>query len=433
MAFPTNINQQVITYNKWDVAYFQNYCAAIKNANKRFNGFEKIDANLGDTVSFDLQYRFVTKPSLVVDEADYQAIEQRKHTLTIDQQANTSYTVTNPERVFNYKTAKAYLNDGPGKGAISELATEIESNILLNATSDLDVTAGPYRFFGDGTTEIGSYESLARMHANFRNYSSVQAGMEVYIPDTRVPKIVGTGLTDFTINRGNKDAMSWEIGSFGTPPVKYYNSNLLPKHIAGNVGVNSLVLTVTAVDSAAATTQITFSGAAINDPDAIKKNDLLWFKDTAGQPIMRYLTFTGHKPSDQAVQFRAIADAGSDGAGVVIVNITPTLVPTVGAKNQNIETAVVAGFEARVVNSHRAGFVCSGGSFLLGMPRLPEQYPFATSNQYDDKTGATLRLTYGAILGKNIMGMIRDSIWGSTLIPEYCMRICFPLEGPIIV
>jgi hypothetical protein len=427
MAFPTNINQTVITYNKWDVAYFQNYCAAIKNANKKFNNFQNIYGNLGDTVSFDLQYRFVTKSSLVVDEADYQPIEQRKHTLTVDQKENVSMSVTDPERVFNYKTPEAYLNEGPGKGAVGELATKVESNILLNAVSGLNNLDGPYRFFGDGKTAINSYNQLAKLHANARNYSFAE-DIQVYIPDTAEPSIIGNGLKDFALNRNNKDAMSWQVAEFGSPPVKYFRSNLLPTHHAGNVGDNETVLTVTAVDDSDATTQITFSGADINDPDAIKKGDLFWFKDTSGQNAMRYLTFVGHVESDQYVQFRALADAGSDGAGVVVVSITPTLIPVAGEKNQNLKYPVVPGLEARVVKSHRAGFLVCGGGLLLAMPRLPLLPPYPSSNEMDAKSGASLRMYYGSIFGKAQTGVIRDLIWGSTLIPEYCMRICFPID-----
>ena len=40
----------------------------------------------------------------------------------------------------------------------------------------------------------------------------------------------------------------WEIGSFGTPLVDYYQSNLMPLHTSGNTGVDQDTLTVVSVN-----------------------------------------------------------------------------------------------------------------------------------------------------------------------------------------
>lgn len=63
---PNNVLQQVITYNESNLAYLQNLCAFVSQANKKFERFnEQIPMNLGDTVSFDLPPRFTTNNSLV--------------------------------------------------------------------------------------------------------------------------------------------------------------------------------------------------------------------------------------------------------------------------------------------------------------------------------------------------------------------------------
>jgi hypothetical protein len=223
--------------------------------------------------------------------------------------------------------------------------------------------------------------------------------------------------------------MSWEVGEFGTPPVMYYQSNLLPVQIAGTVGNSAQLLTVVSTNDPTgnAITQITFSGATVNDVNAIKSGDLLQFQDNvSNQPNLRYLTFVGHTISAQAVQVRALANAAADGSGNVIVNITPTLQSTPGG-TQNINANIVAGMQAKALPSHKCSLVIGGDAFYIAMPRLPDQYPFPTAAEYDPDTGVSLRMTYGSLFGQNQMGMIHDATWGSVLVPEYSMRIAFPM------
>jgi hypothetical protein len=69
-----------------------------------------------------------------------------------------------------------------------------------------------------------------------------------------------------------------------------------------------------------------------------------------------------------------------------------------------------------------------GDAFYLGMPALPEQNPYATANEVDPSTGASLRLTYGSLFGQNQTGMIYDEVHGSVMVPEYTMRVLIPLS-----
>jgi hypothetical protein len=60
MAVPNNILQQVQTYQLSNLAYLQNLNCFVATANTKFKNFEKLTANLGDTVTFDLPPRFTT-------------------------------------------------------------------------------------------------------------------------------------------------------------------------------------------------------------------------------------------------------------------------------------------------------------------------------------------------------------------------------------
>ena len=447
---PQQILQQVATYQSSALAFLENLNCFITTANTKFENFQDITANLGDTVNFDLTYRFNTGTGLV---ATFQGIDQRLQPLKVDQAGNVPYTVTNQDRLFNLD--KDQYMQKIGKAAIKTLAATVESNIALNATSDVPVMqvvggqsvptgayhteSGPFRFYGDGATPINSYQQLAQMIANFKNFGAVSHGIKVYLPDTIVPTVIGSGLAQFVPRRNDDIAMSWEIGEFGTPPVEYYQSNLLPIHNAGNVGnagtLAGQTLTVISTNdpTGANITQITCSGATANDVNAIKRGDMMRFADGVGVfPNMRFKVFIGGvADSTQPVQMRVTVDAAADGSGNVVLNILPGLTSSIISpitSNIMINNPIQAGMKIIVMPSHRAGLVVGGDALFLAMPKLSDEVPFPTSAEYDEVTGVSMRMYYGSLFAQNQKGIVHDCIWGSTLVPEYSMRILFPLN-----
>ena len=434
-VFPTNILQQVQTYQRSGLALLQNLCCHISTANTKFKDFDKIQANLGSTVTFDLPPRATTVAGLV---AAFQPADQRVLQLVADQSNNSSFAVTSQQRIFNLEKGEEDYMRVFGKSFIAELATQVEGNVALNWASavqsqvsgTLNTYSGPYRFFGNGSTALTSYQQLAQAIMFFKNYGSVAEGIKVYLPDTVVPAIVGNGLNQFVPRRNDDIAMSWEIGDFGTPMVSYYQSNLMPIHVSGDTGVNGQTLTVIGTNDPTGqnVTQITVSGATASDANAVFSGDVFQFADgVSGQPNMRYLTFIGHFPSANPVQFRATANAAANSSGNVTLSITPAL-NWAGGQSQNLNNPIVAGMQLLTFPSHRCGGILGGEAFYLAMPQLPEQSPFDTANETDPDTGVSVRLTYGSLFGQNQTGMIYDNTWGSTLVPEYSSRILVPLS-----
>ena len=434
-VFPNNILQQVQTYQRSSLALLLNLCCHISTANTKFKDFDKIQANLGSTVTFDLPPRFTTTAGLV---ASFEPAVQRVLQLVADQSNNTSFAVSAQQRIFNLEKGEEDYMRVFGKSAIAELANLVEQNIALNwasgVVSQLDGTtntfSGPFRFFGDGSTAITSYQQLAQANMFFKNFGAVAEGMKVYLPDTVIPAIVGNGLNQFVPERNDEIAMSWQVGSFGTPRIEYYQSNLMPIHVSGNTGVNAQTLTVISTNDPTGqnVTQITCSGASTSDANAVFAGDMFQFKDgVSGQPNMRYLTFIGHAQSANPVQFRATAAAASNASGNVTISITPGL-NWAGGANQNLNNAIVAGMQLLTFPSHRCGGILGGEALFMAMPQLPEQSPYDTANEYDPDTGAALRLTYGSLFGQNQTGMIYDEVHGSVIVPEYSMRFLVPLS-----
>ena len=412
MAVPNNILQQVQTYQLSNLAYLQNLNCFVATANTKFKNFEKLTANLGDTVTFDLPPRFTTAASLV---ATFQSADQRVENLTVDKAINVSYAFTAQQFIFNVEDYMAQF----GKAAVMEMSAEIEADIATVCVE------APYRFYGDGVTPINSYGQLAAALAMYRNYGAAKDNTKFYLSDIAQSAIVNTGLNQFATDRNNKSANSWDVGDFDR--AAFYVSNLLPVHTAGTIGEDGTVLTVVSVvkDANDAVIQIVFSGAG-TDADAVKEFDKFQFSDgVSGQPNLRYLTFIGHKVSSNPVQFRATANAASS-AGNVTVDVYPPLKASQG-NTRNLNFEIAAGMQVTALPSHRAGMITAGNPLFLGMPMLPEEVPFPTGNEVDPDTGVSLRMYYGSLFGQNQRGMIHDAIWGKKAVPEYVMSVVFPL------
>lgn len=454
----TNLLQQVITWQQSGLAVLQNANALVANCNTKFENFQNITTNLGSTVSMDLQYRFAATDGLIAKD---QGITQRTHTLTVDQAAIVSVPMTSPEKIFNLDK-DAYI-DKIGKGVCGSLGAKIESNIGLSILGKVPVMvpdpntqggyipsgayhteSGPTRFYGDGVTAIGSYEQLNQMYQNMVAVGAVPGNFKCFLPNTYVPNIVGTGLNQFVPKRNDENAMSWDIGAWGTPEIHYYQSNLLPVHYAGAVGdaalVDDTLLTVVSTNDPTGqnVTQITCTCAASlsGNANAIKMGDLGYFIDIDGQPLIRTMTFQGNFETNQPVQFRVLADASATGTTVVLTigcvngasqNALLGIVTAPGA-NQNMNIPIAAGMKIKIMPSHQSALLVSDQALMLAMPRLPEQLPFPTSSEYDPDTGVSLRLSVGATLGANVNRLIYDCIWGSTIVPEQSLRILLPIK-----
>ena len=408
-----NILQNVATYQMGMLAALQNYGCFLNTANTKFKDFQNLTANRGTTVTFDLPPRATTVNSLI---ASFQGAEQRVHSLTTDQEISSSMEFTAQQFIYNVED---YM-DKFGMGMASEIGAQIESNIAQVAET------APYRFYGNGVDQIDSYFKLSDALARFRTFGAPRNATKGYLLDTAIPSIINTGLNQFALDRNNEDAQYWQVGSYDM--CEWFRSNFLVRHVAGTEGQSGSTLTVVSVVKNAddAVVSITFSGTdSALDVNSVKANDSFEFQKGVGSlPDPNFLTFVGHQPTSLSVQFRATADAESDGANQVTVSIDPPLKASSG-KNQNITTEILAGMQVKVLPTHRCGLLTAGNPLFVAMPRLNDQAPFPTYAEYDEDTGVSVRLTYGARLGQNSTGLILDGIWGKTLVPEYSMKLVF--------
>lgn len=435
MALPTNVLQTVQTYQKAELAWLLNSFCLLSLSNKKFKDFNKLTANLGDTVTFDLGPRYITYNGLVITQ---QPSTQRVQSLVCSQAFNSAAAYSDQQFIFQ---VREYM-DRFGESAMKELGTKVEADIAKNIVSGVVINdpqnenygsaqtqSGPYRFYGDGVTAINSYTQLAQALANFRDYGAAPNKVRGFLPMTAVPAIIGTGLQQFATNRNNEIANSWELGRFSE--CDWYQSNLLPTHTAGALGEAGTVLTLVSTNDPTGVnvTQMTFSGAGTST-DAVVIGDLGQFQDgVSGQPNLRFLTFIGHEVSNQPVQFKVTADSDSSAGSITITIETATGIGLSWAAgpNQNLNHALAAGMQVKFLPSHKAGLICSGDQFYLAMPQLPDQEPYSTVNTMDKDSGASIRHYWGTLFGQNVRSYVRDVIYGSCLVPENCMRLILPL------
>jgi hypothetical protein len=435
---PANILKQVITYNDSGLAYLENLNCFISTFNKKFRNFQNEPGQLGQTVQYTRPYRAIVKNGLV---ASFQSAQQIFGTLTCDQAGNSAMQFTAQQFIFQVKD---YMEQF-GKARVEELSAEIESNVARNAdssvpvmtvnddgesvpTGELHTESGPNRFYGNGITQINSFQQLAQMLALNAEYGMPNGSPDVYLPNMAIPAIVGTGLNQFVPARNEEFANSWDLGTYKGSNARYYRSNLLPIHYSGTVGNEQLTLTVVSTNdpTGANITQITCSGAGANG--TLLSGDLGQFVDgVSGFRDMRYLTYTGHKPCQVPVQFRLTDDYQANGGGTITFDVFPALQSTIGP-NQNLNQNIQAGMEITFLPDHRCGLIVNGKGGFLAMPQLPNEDPYNTSTKTNMSTGASLRLYYGSIFGKNQRGLINDAIWGSVVQPEYGVRIAFPVN-----
>lgn len=418
MTYPIDSLQQVITYNKSNLATLQNQNAFISTANTQFKDFNtSTPQNLGSVVSFDLPPRFTTVNSLVLST---EAADQRTHQLALTQEASVSYPFTTQNMILNIEPMDYLKNFG--RGAIAELGAQIESDIATVAETNT------FRFYGDGRTGITTSLQLASALAFFDNFGTAPGRKKGYLSNMTYPNIVNSNLAQFAPARNDSQANSWEMGDFDN--CDWYKSNLLTTHTAGTEGNVGSTLTVVSVTRNAdgGIITITFSGcSSASDASSIKAYDKFVFNDGVSSfTNLRYRTWTGHKVSECPVQFRATADAASTGGSQVTVSIYPALQAASG-KNQNLNVDIVAGMQVSVLPSHRCGLITSGDPLYLAMPRLNDQRPFDTSIEMDPETGVSLRTYFGTIFGQNQQIMAHDCYWGKTLVDEYSMMVALPL------
>lgn len=433
MAAQENIFKQVQMLAEESLAALTNTGYFIKYANKELNDFNKRNGSLGSSVSYPLPIRSKGAAGLNVVNHKFTV---RYGNLVVSQSQHVSHDWTAQDFTFY---ADSYM-DQIGKSQVLQLGSQVETDMVNCITGTMiggpesgdgiegvaQTQSGGYRFFGDGTMALNSYQLLAQAKANFIAYGAPEGDLDLVLPVEYIPAIIGNGLNQFAINRNNDTANSWELGTWNG--LNCFTSNLLPVHTAGSCGDEALTLTVVSSSTVqnpdgSATTTIIASGAPVSDSDAVKNGDMGQFTIPSG---LKFTTFQGQQTTTLPVQFRVIADAASTGGGQVTITVTPGLVSTPGP-TQNLNKPLVAGMTFKLMPSHKVGLLAHRKAVYMAMPDLPTKEPFPSARASDEKTGVSMLMAHGSELNKNITQMTHYCLYGATIAQDYAMRILLPL------
>ncbi|WP_299079150.1 hypothetical protein [uncultured Paraglaciecola sp.] len=414
----TNVVVNVESYTQASLALLSNTNPFIKLTNKKYKHIEGIPGQRGTTALFDEPPTVDYVPSLAF--GTFGSYTQKSVPISVEKEGSIPLGTPELEKLFNIDVDN-YMTPLAKSGVVT-LGTKVGKDVALNCKEHTYLT------YGDGTDSIQSYQSLDQAIENYRDAGNpITDEMCGIIPMTACPKIIGNGLTQFAPSRNDEIANSWELGEFAG--VKWYKSNLLPRHVAGTVGDQATVLTVVSINAAG--TQLTLSGAANSDANAIKKYDILTFSDgISGQPDMRYLTYFGSEETNSVVQVRAQSDVASDETGEVIIDIFPALISTSGDRDSNINNAVTAGMQMTAKKSHVCGLLFAKSAFMLAMPKLVDTSPYENSTMTDPSSGISLRTYNGYFPQTAVKGFVQQVAWGSRLADRYGMRLAFPTSNP---
>jgi hypothetical protein len=443
-TLPTNLVQNVATYNKAELGALQNTYVMIANANKQFMDFEKIQANLGTTVNMRLKSYFQATKGI---STTLQGINQTIHALTVDDAYSLNTAVDDVQRVFNLPP-ELYMEEY-GETAVQTVGAKIETAIAAHAhsaapvntftrglpvpTGALHTESGPYRFSGNGTTAIDSILLLDQYVRAFKNMGTV-GKIRMIIPDTAVSSIVNSALSQFVLKRNEESAGSWDVGRLVATGIDVMTSNMLPVHTAGDIGNTASpnnVITITAIttDSNGNITGFTGTSSVTTSSQAVLSGDVMQFVDAvAGYGNMRFITHIGDQVSEQPVQIRSTSTGVASG-GNVSFSIHPYLTANLATRSNTIKAVnrqVEVGMKLAVYPNHRCGLIIDDAALYLAMPQLPATPPYESVIATDKDSGASMRLWHGYIPNEGAYGLFRNCIIGATLIPDYCMRILFP-------
>ena len=428
MAASDNVYKAVATLLNSDLGILQNLYPIIKYSNKKFKDFTQGTYNLGDTVNIQLPFRMNAYDGIPANFANT-SIQVRWTPLTLDTPFNTAWIVDTTQLV-EYPIEQ--YENGIGKANMAAMATRVESKLASNFVNHT------FRAWGNvnrttGSATMGaptSYQDLASVYQRMVSFGIPRMdNARVFIANDSQPTVVGSGLNQFVMRRNEEIASSFDIGNFSN--MDFHISNLLPVHTAGTIGNANIPTTVVSVDSTG--TELTMS---TSNGATLKQGDIITLKGAN----LQFLHFTGYTPSQELVQVRVTQDSTASGAGPgnITANIYPPLIyDATGLNTQrninlDITTTVSGGgtINAYVMSDHRAGcFLVSEGLYFAS-PKLMDLSPFATSVQTDVDSGLSVRAAYGCPdFANKQTGYTTDIIMGTTMVDEYAIRLCFPVNS----
>ncbi len=457
-----NLLQAVATLNDAGLGLMSNISPLATLANKEFIDYQKIEGQLGSVVKVLKPPKAVAKPGLVSDLAT--GIVQDYYTLEIGGYDSTGTPSNNEDlnfydstgnicayNAFFQVTSQQLIQNVPyGDGIASSDKLNYISKVMgattMEICSSIELSIGnriakdTYKFWCAGVDgnnnvmQINNYEQIVNAKVTMQSMGAQSDRFHVVLPVDVIPGMVAQNFTQFVPKRNDEQAIDWKIGEYANIGISI--SNLLPKHIAGDIANEGIKLTVVSVKKNAegGITGFVCSGTGTStSATALVKNDLGYITTKGFNSV----TPSGHVDTGNTITFN-VTNPGTPASGNIEFDISHVLYfdPNTSGGRMNITKEIVAGVTMKFVPNHKVGLLMnnlmgkanvSGSTPLyLAMPKMPPQEPYYSGVKTDPITKLSLKSYYGSPFGKEKRGFIQNAIWGSMLASDNVMRLIFP-------
>lgn len=384
------------------LAMFANNSPFVMTASRIYqDDFVSSGYKIGDTLQVRRQNHFIVGDGSV---ATPQSIIETVETIVVQHQYNAliAYTIQDLSlRIEDFSR----LFIAP---AIQEIITRMETDIAAQAEQQL------YFFTGTAGTAINSFGVVDTAGAKLLE-QGVNIASDAYLAMTvrDGSSLKSALLNNFTPVFNEDIVRQSAIGHLSYFDI--FQSQNIKHHVAG-AGPRLYQADTLLVNGAVSSgSTIVMDGATISITDYFVVGDLI---SIAG---VQSVNPVGRAATGQNMQFVVTANASSDGAGNITVQVAPSIISDTSNPNRNVSNAVPNNAVVTMIGSHNVNVAYpSRGLDIVCPPLYKLQVPYS-SVAVDPETGLSLAVTQtGDILGyQNYMRI--DLLCGFQWHPQYAV------------
>jgi len=386
------------------LAMFANNAPFVMTASRIYqDDFVSSGYKIGDTLQVRRQNHFivgdgsVATPQSIIETVESIVIAHQYHALIAYTIQDLSLRIEDFSRLFIAP-------------AIQEVITQMEKDIASSAEQELNF------FTGTAGVAINSFTTVDTAGAKLLE-QGVNIASDAYMAMTvrDGSSLKGALLNNFTPVFNEDIVRSSAIGHlsyfdiFQSQNIKRHTAGAGPRlHSADTLLVNGAVASGTA---------IVMDGASFTITDYFVVGDVI---SIAG---VQSVNPVGRAATGQDMQFVVTANASSDGAGNITVQVSPSIISDTLNPNRNVSNAIPNNAPVTMVGSHNVNVAYpSRGLDIVCPPLYKLQVPYA-SVAVDPETGLSLAVTQtGDILGyQNYMRI--DLLCGFKWHQQYAVRV----------
>ena len=365
--------------------------------------FQSSGYKIGDTLQVRRQNNFIigdgstAAPQDIIETVENIVVQHQYHALIAYTVQDLSLRIEDFSRMFI-------------QPAIQNIVTQMERDICADAELELNY------YTGSAGTAINSFQTVDLAGAKLLE-QGVNISSDAYLAMTvRDGSALKSALLNNFTPVFNEDIVRQSaIGHLSYFDI--FQSQNIVRHVAGagpRLHSGDTLLVNGAVSSG---NTIVMDGATISVTNYFVPGDVF---SIAGVNSVNPLS---RQSTGQAMQFVVTANASSDGAGNLTVQVNPTIVSSTSSPLQNVSNAIPDDAVVSMVSSYNCNVAYPARALDIVCPPLYKlQVPYS-SVAVDPETGLSLAVTQtGDILGyQNLMRI--DILCGFKWHPQYAVKL----------